>query len=39
MPRWSQAIVKTTGALPRFVQEAVARAMGADQVFKNADTA
>ncbi len=39
VPRWSQAIVKTTGALPRFVQEAVAKAMGADQVFKNADSA
>lgn len=38
VPRWSQAVVKSTSALPRFVQEAVARAMGADQVFKAADT-
>ncbi|GAA1744202.1 SDR family oxidoreductase [Aeromicrobium alkaliterrae] len=39
VPRWSQAIVKVTGALPRGVQDAVAKAMGADQVFKAADTA
>ncbi len=37
VPRWSQAIVKVSGALPRTVQDAVSRAMGADKVFHSAD--
>jgi len=39
VPRWSQVIVRTTGVLPRAVQDAVSRAMGADRVFKAADPA
>ncbi len=39
VPRWSQAIVRTTSILPRSVQDAVSRAMGADSVFKAADPA
>ncbi|EFQ84470.1 oxidoreductase, short chain dehydrogenase/reductase family protein [Aeromicrobium marinum DSM 15272] len=39
VPRWSQAIVKTTNLLPRRAQEAISRAMKADSVLSSADPA
>jgi short-subunit dehydrogenase len=36
-PRWIQGMVKVTGALPRWLQEAMARAMQADRVLADRD--
>ncbi len=37
VPRWVQAMNRTTGLLPRALQEAVGRALGADRVLATAD--
>lgn len=39
VPRYSQAIVKLTGVLPRRAQQAIGRAMRADSVLADADSA
>ena len=39
VPRWTQGLAKTTTALPRLVQEGMARALGADQLLARADSA
>jgi short-subunit dehydrogenase len=37
VPTWTRGLVRTTSMLPRRVQEALARAMGADRVLLDAD--
>ncbi len=37
VPRWVQAMTRTTGVLPRGLQESIARAFRADQVLAGAD--
>lgn len=39
VPRWVQPMSRTTGALPRVLQEGIARAFGADRVISGADRA
>jgi NADP-dependent 3-hydroxy acid dehydrogenase YdfG len=39
VPQWVQALTRTTGVLPRPVQEAIAKAFKADQVLAGADHA
>jgi short-subunit dehydrogenase len=39
VPQWVQGLTRTTSVLPRFLQEAIARAFRADQVLASADHA
>ncbi len=39
VPRWTQSMVRVTNAMPRRLQEAIGRAMHADSVLADADTA